>query len=87
MERGSGGHASFGDLVVEKFGGVSNQKDECQWTLEGVSLTELGDELLHAETIVLFDLIQELHGMELWSQGVHKVCVNESNKREWLKNE
>ena len=56
---------SLGNLIGEKFGSVTDEKDKCEGGAEGVALTELGDEFLHAETVVFFDLVEELHCVEL----------------------
>jgi len=56
---------SLGNFIGEKFGGVTDEKDEGEGGAEGVALAELCDELLHAEAIVFFDLIEELHCMKL----------------------
>ena len=56
---------TFGNFIGEEFGGVTYEKDEGEGGAEGVALAELCDEFLHTETIVFFDLIEELHGMKL----------------------
>jgi len=51
------GRATLADLVGKEFGGIPNEEDEREGGLERVALAELGDELLHPETIVFFYLV------------------------------
>lgn len=61
--------ASLGNFIGEKFGSVTDEKDEGEGGAEGVPLAELCYELLHTEAVMFLDLVEELHGVKLKIEG------------------
>ena len=57
--------ASLMGFILQELGSESNQADECQGGLEGVTRAELLHELGYSQTVIRFDLVEEFHGMKL----------------------